>query len=122
MKAQEIFDHVARHLLTQMAPARKNGNCVYRTSGGRSCAVGCLLTDEEAKAADALNANGSDVWLLEDAGLLPKRIKRSARLLSELQDIHDNEPTYMWRAQLLELARERGLSAKAIKVFERERE
>lgn len=49
---QEIFDQVAKHLLTQNAPAayfNQDGdrNCLYRTFDGGKCAVGCLIADDE---------------------------------------------------------------------------
>lgn len=48
--AQDIFNHVAKHLIKQAAKAleAQNSNslavaCRYRTADGRSCAVGCLI-------------------------------------------------------------------------------
>ena len=49
---QEIFDHVAKHLLAQNEAAKifdeDDGTaCFYRTAEGRSCAVGCCIADDE---------------------------------------------------------------------------
>lgn len=55
MTPQEVFDKVARHLLTQkrkamaVMPEAANGDakpaCAYRGSDGTSCAFGCLIPD-----------------------------------------------------------------------------
>ena len=48
MTAQEIFDKVAAHLLTQRKPSLLCGiGCAYRGEGGLKCAAGCLIPDEE---------------------------------------------------------------------------
>jgi hypothetical protein len=46
---QEIFDQVKDHLLTQNQKAvnPNTADCMYRTSEGLKCAVGCLISDEE---------------------------------------------------------------------------
>lgn len=49
---QELFDHVAKHLLAQNKAAKifdaDDGTaCFYRTAEGRSCAVGCCMADDE---------------------------------------------------------------------------
>lgn len=44
---QEIFDKVARHLVTQGKRSMLSSkDCAYRGCGGTSCAVGCLIDDE----------------------------------------------------------------------------
>lgn len=49
---QEIFDHVAKHLLTQNEQAAyrdEDGDliCEYRVFDGKQCAIGCLIADNE---------------------------------------------------------------------------
>jgi hypothetical protein len=49
MKNWELFDAVARHLLTQNAQSCSigpNGGCAYRGDQGRKCAVGFMIPDE----------------------------------------------------------------------------
>jgi len=51
MSKQEIFDKVAKHLLTQGRKATHtqpdaNSVCMYRTPDGLKCAAGCLIPDE----------------------------------------------------------------------------
>lgn len=61
---QEVFDHVAYHLLTQNEPAMDGKFCVYRTDDGKKCAAGCLIApleydrDWEARAWDTLVDHG----------------------------------------------------------------
>ena len=67
-----------------------NGTCAYRGDGGMKCAVGALMDDETAEAADALDpVNGSDIWKVSDAGLLKGFDSEELELLAELQGQHD---------------------------------
>jgi hypothetical protein len=50
VNTQEIFDHVAGHLLTQLEKSVCNAlsvTCMYRSDSGLMCAAGCLISDEE---------------------------------------------------------------------------
>lgn len=59
MNAQEIFEKVAAHLLSQNAQALdKGGNCLYRDPSGKACAVGCLIPDGHPALTED---NGSSV-------------------------------------------------------------
>jgi hypothetical protein len=89
--AQEIFDRVWRRFVVERAPRGVNihGGCMYRTPGGRMCAVGCLLTDEEAETIMVAYGNGSLVNALCSRGLLPARFKPHMPLLCRLQATHD---------------------------------
>ena len=45
---QELFDIVTKHVFAQGKPAvNKLGSCSYRGENNTSCAMGCLITDEE---------------------------------------------------------------------------
>lgn len=89
MTAQEIFDTVSRHLATQGGKSVKNGtdNCQYRGDGGRKCAVGALLTDEEYRPS--YDENSVTVWKMAREGLLPTRLAPFEALLDGLQRAHD---------------------------------
>lgn len=96
LSAQAVFNHVVEHLLAQQKPCRtKMGACAYRGDDTESaCAVGALLTDEEAAAITAKGANtGQGVGVLKLRGLLPARLAPHTSLLSRLQAIHDTEST-----------------------------
>jgi hypothetical protein len=101
MTQQETFDTVVRHLFTQGRPALRGNNCAYRGDGfATSCAVGCLIGDDEYKpvmddekgiAAIIKNERfGTGVVALIKANLLPKRLVPFEPLLSELQSVHDS--------------------------------
>lgn len=67
------------------------GKCKYRGPNGTSCAVGCLLTDEEVgEGEDSLDSLPiATVLQVQLAGRLPERLKPHAVLLRELQIAHD---------------------------------
>jgi hypothetical protein len=45
---QAVFDRVAKHLLTQKHQSLSSFGCAYRSeTGGRSCAIGCLIPDSK---------------------------------------------------------------------------
>jgi hypothetical protein len=111
LTAQQIFDQVARHLLTQGQRATDpiSDGCRYRTFDGRSCAVGCLLTPEEAQAADEADTAG--VQDLVAFHLLPARLLGHVELLHQLQQVHDIDEPCDWRAELRVVAEDHQLSA-----------
>lgn len=88
MTNQQTFDAVARHLLTQKAPALRTTEggeviCAYRGDDGKKCAVGCLIPDD---MYDAELMEGVGVHYIEDV-LAP--LGHSLELLATLQHIHD---------------------------------
>lgn len=117
MTPQQVFDKVARHLLTQRKRSLKGqgGPCAYRGDDGAACAVGCLMTDDEAKKADA-HAMGA-VREIAKVGLLPTRLAPHVRLLDALQDVHDMGELHEWADELRELARRRKLRVTVLKEF-----
>jgi len=115
MTNQEIYTKVRKHLLTQKerAVAVNGTSCQYRTPGGLTCAVGCLIPKElytnnieGASAYDA--ANGVQIGRAEHflhaifvkLGIGPE----SAELLSRLQTTHDAIPEHHWEEHLNQLA------------------
>lgn len=116
--AQEIFDKVVHHLLTQKqrsvlleTRASLEYSCAYRGSGGLKCAIGCLIKDEfyspelEGKGvgssiiSSALMNSGVDLGKpgsADGAYLM--------RLLTELQTIHDHASIDRWEDGLRRLA------------------
>lgn len=45
-KMDEVITRVAKHLAQQKERAIGGNGCMYRTPGGKMCAVGCLIPDE----------------------------------------------------------------------------
>ena len=100
--AQDVFNQVAFHLLSQGERAM-DGDCVYHAPDGLRCAAGCLISDEEYK--EDMEWNG---WLdLVDAGLVPNE---HADLILELQNLHDMEHPDDWAGSLSSLAGKLGLA------------
>jgi hypothetical protein len=121
---QEIFDTVARHLLTQNARAEdEGGDCLYRTPEGLMCAAGCLIPDA-AYSRDIEKKNVTPtLFTAGDADLEPGQIKLRAAMVAagvnnkelaefvnKLQHIHDHMEVYEWRMHLTLLACVEGLS------------
>lgn len=103
--AQQVFDQVASHLLTQMKKSTwMDGRaCAYRNKDGLKCAAGCLIADDEYSMDDMED----EAWLsLVKDGLVPKE---HAVLISELQHLHDGKAAENWEAGLYELAEKFGL-------------
>lgn len=88
--AQEVFDIVVNHLVTQRRPAyNRNGiiGCMYRAPDGLRCAVGALIPDNlydlefEGDTADCV------IQKLFDKDLADWREHKG--LLLALQEVHD---------------------------------
>lgn len=87
--AQEVFDIVVTHLITQRRPAYTglSGCCMYRAPDGLRCAVGALIPDNlydpefEGDTADCV------IQKLFDKDLADWREHKE--LLLALQEVHD---------------------------------
>lgn len=106
--AQEVFDQVARHLLTQNRQAKNtHGNCRYRyrplhdCENVLKCAAGCLIDDSEYQES-------FEGWAWCD---LPNAPKKHVALICALQVIHDNREPEIWKEELSKLAKEYQLSS-----------
>jgi hypothetical protein len=91
MEAQEIFDTVVKHLMTQRRPAKSsNGKCMYRTFDGLKCAVGVLILDDEYDH-EMDDGQVTSVTALIANYLLPQRLIGHGKLLERLQNAHDDD-------------------------------
>ena len=93
---QEIFDIVARHLLTQgeRSTAPKLG-CAYRDGSGRKCAIGALIPDD-LYSRDLEGFRADSPCILKAAN-----IDASDGLFAVgLQDVHDKYLPHEWREKL----------------------
>ena len=80
-------------------------SCAYSSPDGKlACAVGCLLTDEEARRADLGHEEGSPFSIqdiLSDISTAAARMERvNKELLIDLQNIHDCGPPEEWKGDL----------------------
>ncbi|NBQ68405.1 MAG: hypothetical protein EBU46_06045 [Nitrosomonadaceae bacterium] len=112
---QEIFDQVARHLLTQNQRAMDDISCCYRV-GSLTCAVGCLISpvdyrpEMEGNSINYISLNLDE----EECVLITTALANSGvdcsneetlELLQRLQAVHDTCEPVDWSSELKELAR-----------------
>lgn len=107
--AQQVFDQVAAHLLTQNKRSYNDelAACAYRSPDGLKCAAGCLIADEE------YNPAWEGMYWLGLCGEFPVTTKwhepltdAHSGLIVELQKIHDNVEPNEWPISLESLAKE----------------
>lgn len=98
---QELFDAVVTHMLGMDGPCKdERGNCAYRGPGGTACAVGALMTDEEAaryqSGIDEVLVAYQDGFERGEVEFSPRlnRMSGSGNLLDNLQGVHDYR--YSW--------------------------
>lgn len=105
MNKREIFDKVKAHLLAQDAKALDpvSGECMYRTSDGKTCAVGCLITDEAYNDCfeNFTMSHGRVHRALHESGIEVDEDLED--MLRELQVIHDRCPVEDWTRALNDL-------------------
>lgn len=99
---QQVFDTVAKHLLTQMQQSRitvdgTSSSCLYRGPNGLKCAAGVLIGDDEYHE-DMENHSWN---ALAKDGLVPSEHKC---LISILQNLHDFSLPNNWHYELTQLA------------------
>lgn len=131
LTAQEIFDKVARHLLTQKQQS-VHGLCLYHdTNTGRRCAIGCLLDRSiptrrfEGGIIPYEGMSISTGSLVEKKNrLLVQALVQSGidvdthtTLLSSLQTIHDDYQVDQWNERLNNLGQLLNLNRDILKEF-----
>lgn len=116
MTPQEIFDKVARHLLTQNAKsvvldADGEELCRYRGDGGMKCAAGALIEDTEYDP----RMEGY-VWRPSNSEVLGSVMERVGHpeLVGELQGVHDGWEVWFWPKELRRVAANHGLSSQVV--------
>lgn len=113
--AQEVFDHVALHLLTQMQVSMRTRNldnpemgevCAYRGDNGLKCAAGALISDDEYNEL----MEGKS-WL----DLVAENVAPDDHwaFITALQKIHDTYDPPLWHEKLSALARAYNLTPPA---------
>jgi hypothetical protein len=99
MTPQQIFDTVARHLLTQARQARSHadfGLCAYRASDGCKCAAGALIPDDLYDPE--FEGHGADSNFLVKR--MPPWWRENLMLIRDLQVVHDSYTPEHWKNQL----------------------
>lgn len=115
--AQEVFDQIANHLLTQMKRSVDDQKCLYRTADGLKCAAGCLIGDDEyLPEMDIYSNNGGTTWSsLITKGMIT--VVEHSILIKELQKIHDYHQPFEWAEELLSYAIINNLSPTVLLKF-----
>ena len=105
MNQKEVFKRVAEHLITQNSRSGPNSGAKYKAADGKSCAIGCLLTDAAYNTTleDRCVDNPPVVRAVQDS-LEQEITKGDLELLTKLQVIHDQEEVEDWQFCLNELS------------------
>jgi hypothetical protein len=113
--AQEVFEFVAHHLLTQNEKCMLNYlECAYRNSNGLKCAVGCVIADDEYSPILDECVNCSIAYLVKEKKI---KIDKHLELLQKLQGIHDGCPVFLWKDELKNLADSEGIITEILNKF-----
>ena len=94
--AQQVFDQVKTHLLSQMEMSGEIF-CLYRGPRGLKCAAGCLIADDEYRP-EFEGKRWSD---LVGKGKIPKEY---SELIVKLQEVHDYKEPEDWEEELKSVA------------------
>lgn len=116
MTAQEIFDKSAVGLLTQkeksfsvMSNGAEGSGWFYRGANGKKCAAGFCIDDSDYKS----EMEGRSIRTIVSRYNLGNLIAH-VDILESLQFIHDSVSIDAWKAELLHLAKAKGLSTEKI--------
>lgn len=121
---QGVFDYVVEHLKRQGVASFGKGPdgslmCLYRGPDGTSCAIGCLLTDDEVSG---IRENETVEKLVENHKL-PRRLNRlGAPFLTSLQSAHDDgyKMNGGWIEALLNVAYVHDLDDRSVRKWQKE--
>ena len=115
---QQIFDQVARHLLTQKKLAydpfmRRCKLRIIKDQIILKCAIGCLIPD------DLYFSRMEEMMIVEIVRDVGDKLEigiSSLFLLQQLQSCHDNTYVHFWKDQLLKIAFEFCLDPEVVKL------
>ncbi len=100
MNHQQVFDKVARHLLTQGEKAvDRHGNCQYLADNGLKCAIGALFPE-----------GGRSLFHIKTIRFLNLQTNADFMLLREFKEIHDDMDCSKWHQALKEVAKSHNLT------------
>lgn len=120
MTKQELFNTIWFYFVQCKAPRASevshwgDETCRYRTSDGKKCIIGVLVTDAEC-------AGWSNTPVPQLLGRLPTRLQPHIYFLTQLQDLHDDGPfntLRQRRAVLRAVAEKWGVNVKAADCLE----
>ena len=107
MSMSQIFNKVSRHLIKQNERSVDTRyKCVYRSNGGLSCAVGCLMTDDIYRPSfegDSVRDSSIMEALTPIVGVNEDKRVLKLYLLRELQKVHDESRPTDWANDLAKI-------------------
>lgn len=110
---QEIFEHVATHLLKQKHKAISGAVCAYRGKGGYSCAIGCLIPNEEY--SPKMEGGGVTELMIRFYHAINNELELNKQnLLIRMQNIHDNWTPSEWMDCIIKYAESKNLDTEFI--------
>ncbi len=123
MNAQAVFDHVARHVLTQRRRCRRNDNCLYRDGSGAACAIGALIPQScYVPQMEDRNLFGLVQWCwaspFPQHHALAHCLYEHQILLTRLQRLHDSCEPANWPYLLREIATDARLCTRVIDAMD----
>jgi len=111
---QEVFEQVARHLMTQRKRATEKTRCVYLTDDGLKCAAGCLLSEKDYALLETEKML-SFAWNSISSKL---KIPQHRNLIMHLQAMHDVIEPRKWKYELRGFANRFHLDANFLDEYE----
>ena len=111
MNRQRTFNKVRDHLLRQNEKALRtvgeSSECVYRSTEGLKCAIGCLI---KTKYYPAMEYEGIHDIADELFKYARPEGENDFGLLEDLQNVHDHVNEKVWKRELKKLAQTHGLT------------
>lgn len=112
LSRQEVFNRVCEHLLTQKQKAMDGDECKYRTEGGLSCAIGCLIVKGYSERIENyVPPINPECWNKHEGRKLLRKIlddnninTEDCEFLVDLQNVHDDFATSQWERELRKLS------------------
>lgn len=113
IQRRDVFNTIQAHLLKQNARSMgeydsaeftgEDNPCMYRNEDGLSCAVGCLITDDNYdKTIEGMGMTPSVLTAIESS--LDIEVDQPLRtMLTELQHLHDSVDVGLWKNELIDL-------------------
>ena len=90
MNENRILNQAIGRLLKQGEYASFNGTCQYITNKGTKCAVGILLTDDEANKFQSYGNASIDDVMNDHPSIIPGWMDDALLLLRDMQQTHDD--------------------------------
>lgn len=124
---QDLFDHVALHMLTQGERSRRGltRDCYYRDDAGRACAVGaCIPADVYTEAFEHKGVTALLLLLTLPQFNTARHqmfacfLREHGTMLMYLLRVHDEVHPLGWPRSLHDLARTFGLDGSVVEHFE----